>query len=139
MNAIKQFTRSVTLFIVIPTVVWVIPFVMAKIGQLIGLWAFIDHLYPMAALFWLSLVVTRVAFMYGWYNLGEQFVEQGQEHGFFWFKPDRYPHHQDDEPSVDKSGEILMYVMIVIFAFVFAEVAIRLSIWAYPFYLPPPS
>ena len=136
MKAIKWFTQRVTGLIVIPTVFLVIPFVLAKTGQVVGLWVFVDRLYPMTVLFWLSLIVTRGAFSFAWYKLATEFGDRGESNDFFWFKPEQ-PSFRDKPNSVDKSGDILLWAVYAIFAFVAAEFAISLSIWTYPLYLPP--
>ena len=137
MKAIKWFTQRVTLFIVLPTVLLVIPFVLAKVGQVIGLWTFIDKLYPITVLFAVCLVMTRWAFMFGWYKLAEQFIKWGTLQGFFWFKHERGYYHPDDSDSVDKSGAVMMWTVVFFIAFIIAEFVIRITIRSYPFYLPP--
>jgi hypothetical protein len=136
MKSIKWFTQRITLIIVVPTVLLVIPFVLTKAGQLVGLWALIDKLYPATALYWFVLVITRWAFAFAWYKLGELFSLWGERSGFFWYEPDNT--YRSNKPvPVDKSGKILNWIGIAIVAAALAEFAIRLSIWERPIYLPP--
>ena len=120
----KWATQRVTMILVV-LIVLAIPFVMAKLGQLLGLWGGIDRLYPeQLVLFILLSIVSRAIYGLAWIGLSLLLINEGEEHGWFWFK---HEPSYSDKPGVDKSGDILGALLIIAIVLGISEVAIRLS------------
>lgn len=139
MKRIKSFTQRITGLIFYPLIFIVIPFVVAKIGQLFGLWSAIDAQYLMNPLmFWIFLVVSRAVYVTVCILLDMGIHKIGTTNGFFWFAPERESYSSRPDP-VDQSGLIVGAVAIFfIFEFI-AEFAIRISTMTNAPYRPPPS
>jgi hypothetical protein len=136
-NNVKWFTQRVTGLIFWPIVVVGIPFLLAKLGQIVGLWSSIDSLYTsLPWVFWIALVATRIGFSAAWVYSGMKLGQWGKAAEFFWFAEDRSYHSSRPEP-VDQSSWILTILMLTVAAAFFGEIAIRLVTWTAPFYLPP--
>ena len=127
MKGIKRFTQSITLLIVIPFTVFLIPWAIAKLLQLIGLWSAVDNLFPQyLGWFWSVFIATRYIFAAAWGLLGHLFIKYGKKYGFFWFeKNNSYDGYH--KSTVDKSWEIFMIIFVAALVLVIAELAIYLS------------
>jgi len=78
---LKWATQRVTMILVV-LLVLVIPFVLAKLGQLLGLWVTIDNLYPeQLGTFILLLVLSRAIYALAWAGIGYFLVDRGQKSG----------------------------------------------------------
>lgn len=136
MEGIKSFTQRVTGLIFYPLIFIVVPFVVAKVGQLFGLWSAIDTQYLTNPLmFWVFFVVSRAAYATVCILLDMGIHKIGTTKGFFWFAPERDYYSSRPNP-VDQSGLIVGVVATFFVIEFFAEFAIRISTMTNPPYLP---
>lgn len=139
MNAIKWVTQRITGLIYWPIAILVIPFALAKIGQVLGLWSAIDSAYLLNPwMFWISLVVSRAVYAAACIFLDIGFHKVGKATGFFWFAEEREYYSSRPDP-VDQSSYIIGGFAAICVLLCVAEFAIRVSTWTNPPYLPPPA
>lgn len=134
----KRSTQKVTLLVVAALGLgnaWTL----AKAGQALGLWDLVDRVYTVNQFwFWIGFIFTRLVYTGVWGILVRLIVQIGQSTGWLWFKPERdyYPDDHSDDTSVDKSMEIILWLCIIFFAIVLAEVAVRFITATIPPYVP---
>lgn len=139
MERIKFFTQRITGLIFYPLILIVIPFTIAKIGQLFGLWSAIDIQYLANPwMFWVLFVVSRAVYAAVCILLDMGIHKIGTTQGFFWFAPGLVYHSSRPDP-VDQSGYIIGTIAAFCILEFFAEFAIRISTMTDPPYSPPPS
>jgi len=133
MRAIKNFTQSVTQ-ILMWTLIVAFVFSVAQVTRITGLLQAIDGFYSSNLwLFWVLLVVSRWIYSVGSVAVISANIDWLTKHDFFWFAPDRY--HHTEEYKKDKSGVIVMIVVLPVAAFVFGEFFIRLFTLSNPPYM----
>ncbi len=134
---VKWFTQRVTMLICIALGLGLIPFVLSKFMELTGLLGGIDRLWDSnnQVGFWVVFIISRLVYAGFWILITFFVVKQGERRGFFWSKPGS-PYH--DQPSVDKSSEIVMWISIAVVAVVVSEFAIRIYTLTNPPFLSPP-
>lgn len=139
MKRIKLFTQRITGLIFYPLIFIVVPFTVAKIWQVVGLWSTVDVLYLMNPfMFWVFFVISRAVYATVCILLGWGIHGIGTVKGFFWFAPEQEHYSSRPEP-VDQSGYILgVFALFFIIEFL-AEFAIRISTMIDPPYLLPAS
>lgn len=133
----KRFTQSITGILVV-TIVLVTAVVIGKGMEATGLIASIDRSYSNRTWFWAMMVVSRLLFALVW-GAGDYFlVNVLSVANWLWFKPEkkRYSYGEPEEER-DKSSEIVAYVVLLVFAFLVAEFAIRLISHTNPPYFLP--
>lgn len=138
LNNIKWLTQRITQLIVWPLGLFLIPFTLAQIGQVVGIWVEIDKMWTREfyLIFTIWFMISRFVFALVWIPGTIWLVDQGVKFGFFWFKPERRNY---ESPTVDKSGTIIGIVVVFVMVIILAEFAIRLYTFTAPPYLPPPS
>ncbi len=139
MQNIKSFTQRVTGLIFYPLIFIVIPYIVAKIGQLFGLWSVIDAQYlTNPFMFWMFLVVSRAVYATVCILIDMGIHKFGESQGFFWFAPEREYYSSRPDP-VDQSGLIIGAAAAFFIIEFLTEFAIRISTMTDPPYLPPSS
>lgn len=134
MEFIKRITQSFTGLIFWPIVIGVVPFSLAIIGDLLGLWAWVDSHYPEDIKWFIVwMILTRALYLVVWAYLVDNFHKVGVDKGFFWFKEEKSRSSNEPEP-VDKSGRIVNSIYNMVILLWFIEVVIRLSTWTFPPY-----
>lgn len=135
MKRIKSFTQRVTGLIFYPLIFIVIPFVVAKIGQMFGLWSAIDAQYLTNPLiFWIFLVFSRAVYATVCILLDMGIHKIGTTKGFFWFAPEQMRSSHSKPDPIDQSGYIIAMVATFFIIEFLAEFAIRISTMT----MPPP-
>ena len=138
MESIKSFTQKVTGLIYWPLVV-VVAYVVAKIGQMFGLWSAIDSTFvPTPLMFWVLFVVSRAVYATVCILLDMGIHKVGTTNGFFWFAPEQ-EYYSSRPKSVDQSGYIIGAVAAFFIIEFFAEFMIRIFTLTNPPYLAPPN
>ena len=149
MEYLKRSTRTVTGILVAALVICT-GLIMGLIYYVAGLTEPIDSLWGVGKpQFWAATIITRWLFTALW-GFGDYYlITWLHKKDWFWFKePEPETSWERErrlkrEASTDKSGEILLCVILLaglgFFGFFFAELAIRVPFAILPPYLPPPN
>jgi hypothetical protein len=131
-NKIRWFTRRITGIILLMMIGLVIPCILAKIGQVFGLWVYYTTAHP-AILSVILYLVTRIVFICAWVILSALLIYIGQKQGFFWFRHDPFEYfYEDDEDEddeddfVDKSPDIVIATFLFIVVCIITEIEIAM-------------
>jgi hypothetical protein len=133
-TGVKKFTQSITGILNV-SIYALFGYLVAKLYYIIGLVDGIDTLYYKEDnwVFWLLLFITRAAYFAGCIAICNLIESKLQQLGYFWFKPS---YILDKDEIRDKSGLILMILVVALFSAFLGEVFISVFNWIPPIYLP---
>ena len=106
--------------------------------RVFGITAVIDSLWLKSKeAFWITTLISRGALIAIWFFGDSTLVEVARKADWLWFRAEN--HYLEKEPSVDKSVEIVSFMIATLIALVITEAVIRFTAWNLPPFLPKPE